>query len=1408
MTTFTGTSAAETFTGGSDNDTIDGLGGADILNGAGGDDTIDGGAGNDVLNGGSGDDILIGGAGNDTLVGGAGVDEARFSSAITASATATVAAGTWTGATLKLNTADGLDSVVSMEKLTFAGKTFVIDTAAHNVVAQLTDDVASGDEDAVSITGNVLANDYDVDSVLQVTAIAGGAVGAALAGAYGALTINANGTYSYAPNANAHGVDTFTYSVMDGGVTRTATLTITVNSIADAPVTPGGSTTIAEDSGAFSGQLTASDADGDSYVFSLAGLPPLPNPAGPQRIALVGGGVQHGVLTLSPNGAFTYTPNHDFNGTDSFTYVVTDSTGLTTTGVYTFTVTPVNDAPVSANGLAPIVAISGQQSTTATAGNFSDVDHDALTYSATLMSGAALPSWVSINAATGVLTTTGPAAATTASALYPDHVISGNNLYVTVTATDSGGLSASQTVQVSVKGTAADELFTVGDDTRSETINGGGSTGAEGGDWVSYAGVSAGVSINLGAGVATGVSIGSDTLIGIQSAIGSTHNDTLTGDAGANVLFGLSGNDTINGGGGDDVIHGGAGDDAIDGGLGYDTVHIDAAAITAYSGSNGSYVITTADGVDTITNVEKIVLSSGVEIDIVDGNAQILDDDETASATENASTGGNVLTNAFDLDHDTVSVSLVYDLNNDPVALSDGPVQILGEHGTLTLAADGTWSYEATDDSLAAGEVVTETFTYLASDGRSDTTSTLTITVNGVNDAPVAADTSAVTDENSPVTIPVAGSDVDGDSLSAAYVDGVLLTSENSVAVQGGVVTLGVDGALVYTPDGVFNGTATFSYSVTDGAATSGNAATVSVEVTPVNDAPTAVTDTVSGVEETALNIDVLGNDTDEENDALLITHINGQLLTSAGVVIEGVGTVYIGEDSDLILVPAANVMGAVSFTYTVSDGDASSDGTVNVNLANTADDPVSVTDGIESRGGIAHSGDLSDLVTDPDGDTQFTFAVIADPEHGTLTLDEETGQYTYTPEPGYGGTDQFIWQATDATGGSTVNVIQVNVLPGNRAPVIVAASPVTTSETATVHGTVTATDADEDAVTFQQIGELAGLTFNANGTWSFDPTADPSYQLKGDGQTTVVSFTYKANDGFENSAASTVTITINGHTDVTIGSGVAETLTGTAGADNVFGLGGADTLIATTGYDLLDGGSGSDTASFVNATAGVDANLTTNLVTGWGNTTLASIENLVGSVHGDILTGNALGNVINGGAGNDAIHGEDGSDKLYGEDGDDQLFGGLGVDYLYGGAGNDSLTGGLGNDNLYGGAGGDTFIIANESMKLSSQGAALETDTVYDLNFSEGDRIDLSAIDANTGLSGNQAFAFVNTFTGHAGEAVLAYTASSNQTVLRLDVDGDGKVDYQLRINGDVTGSIGGVLTGSETAEHGGWIL
>ena len=89
--------------------------------------------------------------------------------------------------------------------------------------------------------------------------------------------------------------------------------------------------------------------------------------------------------------------------------------------------------------------------------------------------------------------------------------------------------------------------------------------------------------------------------------------------------------------------------------------------------------------------------------------------------------------------------------------------------------------------------------------------------------------------------------------------------------------------------------------------------------------------------------------------------------------------------------------------------------------------------------------------------------------------------------------------------------------------------------------------------------------------------------------------------------------------------------------------------------------------------------------------------------------------------------------------------------------------------------------------------GRTLETDVVYDLIKADGDYLDLSDIDANIATVGDDAFHLVSSFSKHPTEMTLAYSASTNITLLSLDVDGDGRSDYQMKITGDVHLDSGG---------------
>ena len=142
----------------------------------------------------------------------------------------------------------------------------------------------------------------------------------------------------------------------------------------------------------------------------------------------------------------------------------------------------------------------------------------------------------------------------------------------------------------------------------------------------------------------------------------------------------------------------------------------------------------------------------------------------------------------------------------------------------------------------------------------------MTITVNPLNDAPVAvADTAApVAEDSLATTFDVLANDTDVDNLSGPANAGLSVGSATNGAH--GTVAVALDGSsLSYTPNPDFNGTDSFTYTVTDGALT--DTTTVSVTVSPVNDAPVAVADTATVAEDSsATTVDVLANDADVDN--------------------------------------------------------------------------------------------------------------------------------------------------------------------------------------------------------------------------------------------------------------------------------------------------------------------------------------------------------------------------------------------------------------------------------------------------------------------------------------------------------------------------------------------------------------
>jgi len=179
----------------------------------------------------------------------------------------------------------------------------------------------------------------------------------------------------------------------------------------------------------------------------------------------------------------------------------------------------------------------------------------------------------------------------------------------------------------------------------------------------------------------------------------------------------------------------------------------------------------------------------------------------------------------------------------------------------------------------------------------------------------------------------------------------------------------------------------------------------------------------------------------------------------------------------------------------------------------------------------------------------------------------------------------------------------------------------------------------------------------------------------------------------------------------------------------------------------------------------------------GYGTTTGGYSVAMTQTLADMTLTGTAANDLLNGAGGNDSLSGLGGNDILSGFAGADRLDGGIGHDELNGGAGNDILIGGAGRDEMTGGADADIFRF----LAISDSAVGGNRDLITDFRRTQGDRIDLSAIDANANLAGDQAFVFI----GGAAFSRIVGQARFSGGLLQLDVNGDGRSDMDVAVQG-----------------------
>ena len=349
----------------------------------------------------------------------------------------------------------------------------------------------------------------------------------------------------------------------------------------------------------------------------------------------------------------------------------------------------------------------------------------------------------------------------------------------------------------------------------------------------------------------------------------------------------------------------------------------------------------------------------------------------------------NVLANDTDPDGDIDPTTVTITTQPDHGSVSVDPVT-----GMVTYTPDQ--DYNGPDS-----------FAYTVDDemGTTSNPATVSITVDPVDDPPVAVNDAVTTDEDVAIDIDVLANDSDPDG----DIDPTTVTITDQPD-HGSVSVDPVTGVVTYTPDQDYNGPDSFAYTVDDATGTTSNAATVSITVDPVADPPVAVNDVVTTDEDVAIDIDVLANDTDPDGDIDPTTVTITAQPDHGSVSVDPVtGVVTYTPDQDY--------NGPDSFAYTVDDatGTTSNPATVSITVEPVNDAPVAVNDSDTTDQNTAIDIDVMNNDSDPEGDP-IQINSFTQPSQGTVTLNVD-GTFSYTPNGTFIGQDSFTYTIKDDSG-------------------------------------------------------------------------------------------------------------------------------------------------------------------------------------------------------------------------------------------------------------------------------------------------------------------------------------------------------------------------------------------------------
>ncbi|EOV0051937.1 tandem-95 repeat protein [Vibrio parahaemolyticus] len=954
--------------------------------------------------------------------------------------------------------------------------TVSVDVTPVNDAPVAKDDTAITDEDT-PVTIDVLPNDTDIDGdKLSIQS-------ASVPETQGKVEI-VDGKLVFTPAENFHGDAEITYTITDGALTDQATVNVTVNAVNDTPVVESSiaDQTLAEDFTPYTIDLNTAFSDVDNVdgelTFSVSGNSNIQvaivngiatftptadwngsealtftatDPSGesvsqtvnftvapvadivadsarvvedtPTIIKVLGNdtfegddkvvsldtnnGPANGTVSVNPDGSVTYTPNDNYHGEDTFTYIVT-SGGVSESAIVEVNVTPVNDAPVAKDDIA-----TTQEDTAVTIDvlpNDSDVDGDKLS----IQSATVPEAQGKVEIVDGKLVFT------------PAENFNGH-AEITYTVTD-GELTDEAKVTVTVnpvndvptiKVDAVESITedAVSTDTVVATLTVRDTDTPEDQLTVSLENNSNGYFVLVGDEVKltqAGVdAVNNDELnlkdLTISASVSDGVNPTAN-DSDSLIVNRVNDAPTVENAIADQVLS----ED-------FDVYTIDLNEVFKDSDSSLKFSVSGNDN---------------IQISIVNGVATITptadwNGKETITFTVKDSSGESVsqtvdftVAPVVDIEADSADVvedtpTIINVLGNDTFESTDKVVSMDAENGpkngTVIVNNDGTVTYTPDDNYVGK-----DTFTYVVTSGGVSESTTVEVNVTPVNDAPVAKNDIATTQEDTAVTIDVLpnDTDVDGDTLSI---------QSASVPSDQGTVEI-VDGKLVFTPAENFNGDAEITYTVTDGQLT--DEAKVTVTVNPVNDAPTIKVDAVESITEDGVNTDTVVatltvRDTDTPEDQLTVSLENNSngyfVLVGNEVKLTQVGVDAVNNDElnlkDLTI--SASVSDGVN--PTASDSDSL---VVNrVNDAPTVEN--AIADQVLSEDFDAYTIDLNEVFKDSDSSLEFSVS-----GNDNIQISIVSGVATITPTADWNGKETITFTAKDPIGESVSQTVNFTVAP------------------------------------------------------------------------------------------------------------------------------------------------------------------------------------------------------------------------------------------------------------------------------------------------------------------------------------------------------------------------------------------